>query len=83
MIAFETFLDLTLLDNEAGSLAGTPDVQAGDEFELDLQQGTGVLQDSLGNIPAELPVSTTPEPATGFLVIGGLSAVWLARRRKA
>jgi hypothetical protein len=76
IVGFESFLDLTVLaaDEPAAN------VQAGDKFVLDLQQGSGALQDSLGVLPSTL--QTTPEPSTYLLLLGGLGLLTFYTRRK-
>jgi hypothetical protein len=81
LVGFETFLDLTLLDADAGAQSVTPEVALGDKYILDLQQGNSVLQDSLGTLPSSLEPSETPEPATGVLLLGGILVALFLRRR--
>jgi hypothetical protein len=63
IVGFEEYLDLTLLQSQVP----TEDVALGDDFVLDLQQGSGVLQDSLGTLPVAVP-----EPTTLALLTAGL-----------
>jgi len=58
IVGFEEFLDLTLLKTQNP----TENVALGDHFILDLQQKSGVLQDSLGTLSA----SPVPETTTMF-----------------
>jgi hypothetical protein len=66
MIGFESFMDLTLLD----SLYPTANVALGNDFVLDLQRGSGDVQDSLGKLPSG--VLAVPEPGTFALAASGL-----------
>jgi hypothetical protein len=70
LVGFESFLDLTLLDSEYPSNG----VALGDDFDLDLQRGSGNFQDSLGTLPA------VPEPAS--LGLACLAGVGILSRRK-
>jgi hypothetical protein len=66
MIGFESFMDLTLLD----SLYPSANVTLGNDFVLDLQRGSGDVQDSLGTLPSA--ALAVPEPTTPALAVSGL-----------
>ena len=80
IVGFESFLDLNVLAAESASANIQTNVQTGDEFVLDLQQGKTVYQDSLGTLPSAL--QTTPEPSTYALLLGGLGLLTVYCRRK-
>jgi hypothetical protein len=79
LTGFETFLDLNVL----AANAPAANVALGDEFVLDLQQNSGVFQDSLGNLPSVLvPEPTTLRLGTLLLLPFAVSRVLRVLRKK-
>jgi hypothetical protein len=76
LTGFESFMDLTLLASQVPSA----NVALGDHFILDLQEGTGVLQDSLGTLPTSL--TPAPEPTSAGCLLLGLGALACLHRFK-
>jgi hypothetical protein len=76
LTGFESFMDLTLLTNTIASA----NVALGDHFILDLQEGSGVLQDSLGTLPTT--VIPVPEPASVGCFLLGLGILGCYQRLK-
>lgn len=64
LVGYESFLDLSLLSSQIGDTS----VTLGNDFVLDLQEGTGNFQDSLGVLPSTAPstggATSVPDPAT-------------------
>jgi hypothetical protein len=76
LASFESFLDLTLLNE----IVPTNHVGLGDEFVLDLQQGKGIVQNSLGTLPAT--ITPAPEPTSAGCLLVGLGALACFQRLK-
>lgn len=75
LVAFESYLDLTLLQNTLASSANPTTVVLGDAVDLDLQRGTGDVTDAITTLP-----NAVPEPTS--LSVLGFAGLLVGRRRR-
>ncbi|HEX4139223.1 MAG TPA: PEP-CTERM sorting domain-containing protein [Candidatus Methylacidiphilales bacterium] len=84
LVGFESLLDLTLLNSKYS--ADGVNVALGDKADLDLQQLSGNVVDSLVQLPSvvESPPAV-PEPSAAWLLLAGLAGLgfWQGRRCRA
>ena len=77
LVGYESFLDLTLLASQDSDTA----VTLGNDFVLDLQEGTGNFQDSIGVLPDIAPPTAVPEPAASLPLLALTLGIMIVSRQ--